>query len=317
MTDSDTTLPYNPYAASTPGQIMMREQDQSYGLDFTKQYLPSFSYHHSTQNSSQLDNGTLGNDSTTDSVTMAYTFKALTTMCNLSRVKTDSTQLTDSTTTSDAQTTSTTTTTPTTATEYHYQGTTDNASLSLNFQPNDRITLGTSVAENTITALADGTTTSGGGNTLGVTAMYKPFKTVTLNAGLQTSKTDAATTSTGDTAPAQSVQNQSLGIAWQCSKSFSLTTNFSKNSSQGGDNSDCKTDTFSTNMRWTPREWAKFDGYWSEQSLVYLDTVGSSESYMLGMNTQLGPIRALGKSTIELGVQHLWGDTTTGVTTLE
>ncbi len=312
MSDSDTTLPYNPYAASAPEQIMMREKDQSYALDFNQPHLPSFSFHHSTQDSTQLDGGTLGNDSTTDSMNVGYAFKSFNVNCNLNRVKTDSTQLTDAAGTSTSQSNSS----QSSNTTYQYQGTTDNATLSLTYQPNDRLNLGTSMSANTIKSISDGTTSTGGGDNLNFTALYKPFKTITLNAGVQTSKTDAETTSTGDSVPAQSTQNQTVGITWQPSKRFSLTTSYAINSAQGGANSDCKTNTISVNSRWNPRDWAKFDGYWTDQTVLYLDTTGNSDSNMIGVNAQFGPIRPLHKSTIELGAQHLWGDTTTGVTTL-
>jgi len=309
MTDSDSTLPYNPYAASTPAQIMMREQDQSYALDFNKQYLPSVSLHHTTQNSTQLNNGALGDDSTTDSVNLGYTYKAITANCNLNRVKTDSIQLIDSSTAS-------ATGSSTTNSTYHYQGTTDNKSVSLNFQPGERLNLGINMAENTITLVSDGATASSSGNNLVWTAMFKPFKTITLNAGMQTSNTDATTAANGSAVPAQSTRNLLLGAIWQSSKRLTVMTNFARNSAQGGENSDCKTDTVTINTRWLPKEWTKFDGYWSEQSLRYLDTVGSSQSNLLGANAQLGPITALHKSTFDVGIQHLWGNTTTGVSNL-
>lgn len=308
-TGSDTRLPYNPYSTNTADQIMMDEKNRSYTLNFARPNWPTLSLQHTSQDSSQLNNGVLGNSSITDSFNMNWTRQALNANLNLNHVSTDSRQLRYSADPYQPLPDVPQATDPVS----RFNGDTSNASMSLTYQPNERLNVGVNMATNKIKAVQDGANVESGGNNYSLTTMYKPVKSVTLNASLQASDTDASKTVTGSDVPSLKTQNLNLGTTWQPWSKFSLGTTFTRDKSQGGEYSNSVSDTLSVNSRWEPFEKAKFDGYWFTQKLKYIDTVGDSKSNMIGLNAQLGPI---GKATVELGAQHLWGNSTVGVSRL-
>lgn len=308
LTGEDVRQPYNPYSSSS-SSIIMHEQNRSYMLDFHRPNWPSVSLRRTTTDSQQEGDHTLGNASSTDSLMLAWTKNPITASLNLMRAATDSRQLRytldpyapvpDNPDPSDPV--------------YTYKGTTDNASLNLMYQPNDRLSVGMNLAKNNIATKNDGKTINSGGDSMTVNATYRPVQALTLTASARESNTDAATSVVGSDIPALTNRNLSLGANWQASQRMSFGVNYTNDHAEGGDSSNSSSNGLSANLWWQPLDQASLNGYWSSQGLHYLGAQGDSRSNMVGVSAQIGPIK---KATVSLDAQHIWGENSFGVTQL-
>ncbi len=291
--------PLNPYAATSSG-ITMNERNRAFSLNLHKMHWPSLSLQHTTVNAAQVGAELLGNTNTTDSLTLGLTRAEFTASLAFSRITTDSRQLMDLSNPS--------------ASIFRYQGTTHNSVLNLQYQPNDRLTVGANLAGNRIEMQnTQNTDTATRGRNAQLTASYRAGEKVSFNTTFSTSKTGAVESVTGSTISAQKNDTVTWGANWQPAERLNLGLNYARDLAEGGDFSNSKSDTLSANIGWQPHKQISCNSFWSRQQLRYLTESGNSVSNLLGMNSDIG---GLGKVRIKLDMQYLWGETAFGVSQL-
>jgi len=296
-TNGNTTrLPLNPYASNTQGSLLMDEINRYFTLDYHPKSWPRIVYQHSTQDSSQVGAGSLGDSTRTDSLSLTIAREHLNGTLNFNRVSTDSRQLTDINDPLSSQ--------------FSYRGATDNASLNLQYQPNDRVNMGVNVAANRIQANSTNGDTATSGHNAQVNASYRASKNLSFSSALTMNQTGSAQSVTGSNISAQQDRDLNFSADWQAMSNVKVNMLFSKSHTEGDLYSNSDSDNLTTNIGWEVNKQLDINGYWSRQNLSYLESPGGSVSNMVGMNTRIGP---LGKLRINLDAQHLWGETSTAV----
>ncbi|OPZ85332.1 MAG: hypothetical protein BWY76_01460 [bacterium ADurb.Bin429] len=299
----NTTLPYNPY--SSVDNILMEEKNRTYGVEYRREDWPALSLRRTTRDSTQIGTEGLGDTSVTDSLSITWDKSPLTASLNLNQREIDTRQLRYSTDPYQPLPDTPQTTDPI----YHYRATTSDASLNLNYTPNDRLNIGANLATNRIKADTDGVATTSSGRNAQVSANYRVTDRLTLNSNLTTTKTDATRTASGSDVPAQTSTDLSVGADWQARENLSVGLNYSTNSARGGEYSNSDSTMLAANIWWQPASRVSLNGYWNRQDLNYTDILGSSVNNMLGASAQV----SLGKATINLDAQRIWGENSFGV----
>ncbi|HOF89895.1 MAG TPA: hypothetical protein PLZ36_17600, partial [Armatimonadota bacterium] len=299
----NTTLPYNPY--SSVDNILMEEKNRTYGVEYRREDWPALSLRRTTRDSSQLGSEGLGDASVTDSLSITWDKSPLTASLHLNRRNIDTRQFRYSADPYQPLPDTPQATDPI----YHYRATTHDASLNLNYAPNDRLNVSANLATNTINSDTDGVATTSAGRNAQVSAHYRVSDRLTLNSNLTTTKTDATRTASGSDVPAQTSTDLSLGADWQARANLSVGLSYTTNSARGGEYSNSDSTMLAANAWWQPTSRVSLNGYWNRQNLNYTDLLGSSVNNMLGASTQV----ELGKAIVNLDAQRIWGENSFGV----
>lgn len=303
---NDTRLPYNPYSTTTGDEILMDEKNRTYAMTYRHPNWPVLSLTRTTRDSSQLGTQGLGDASVTDSFALNWTRSPVTASLNLNRRNIDTRQLRYSQDPYQPLPDNPSATDPI----YHYQATTNDIALNLNYQPGQKLNINANLAANAIKSDTDGAATRSSGNNAQVTANYQLSKQLTLNANMNTQNTDATKTATGSDVPSLTSTNSSVGADWHANDNkVTLGANYSANSSKGGQYSNSDSRMLGVNAWWQAANRVRLNGYWNRQNLSYPDTHGTSLNNMVGLGAEAG----LGKATMNLDAQRIWGNNSIGV----
>jgi len=296
---NNTRLPLNPYLFGSTSSLLMDEANRFYTIDYHRNGWPRLVYQHSTQDSTQVGAGDLGNSITTDSVSLTIAREHLNGSLDFNHVTNNSRQLTDLNNPESPV--------------FDYQGSTDNAALNLQYQPNDRVDVGVNLAANRIKASSTNGDTSTTGRNAQVRASYRASNNLTFSTSLTMNQTGSAQSVTGGNISALQDRNLNFNADWQPMQNVNVNLLYSKSRTQGDLYSNSDSDNLSANVGWQVNTLLNINGYWTRQNLKYLESPGGSVSNMVGMTTDIGP---LGKVKITLDAQHLWGETSAGVNQL-
>lgn len=306
VTGDNTRLPYNPYATSLSDEILMEEKNRSYGLEYRRPGWPIFNLRRTTRDSTQLGTQGLGDSTVADSLSLSWGTAPLNASLSLNRRNIDTKQLRYSNDPYQPLPDTPAATDPI----YHYQATTNDVALNLNYQPNDKLNIGANIAANAINSTTDGAAVKSSGQNAQVTSNYRVNEQLSLNANLNMRKTDATKTATGSDVPALTGSDLSLGADWHTrDNKLSLGTNYTANSSKGGEYSNSDSKMLSANAWYQAAERVRLNGYWNRQNLNYLDTQGKSTNNMVGLGAEIG----VKKATVNLDAQRIWGNNSFGV----
>ncbi len=309
-TGDNTQLPYNPYATNAADEILMNEKNRTYGLEYRLPNWPVLNLRRTTRDSTQLGTQGLGDASISDSLTLFWDKTPLNASLSFNRRTIDTKQLRYSNDPYQPLPDTPEATDPV----YHYQATTHDAALNLNYQPNDKLNIGANLAVNAIDSQSDGMSTKSTGRNAQVTANYRLTEQLSLNANLNSRKTDAMTTATGSDVPAVTGSDLSLGADWHSlDNKLSLGLNYTGNSSNGGEYSNSDSRMLSANAWYQAAERVRLNGYWNRQNLNYLDTLGTSTNNMVGVGAEIG----IKKATVNLDAQRIWGNNSFGVAQMQ
>ena len=141
-------------------------------------------------------------------------------------------------------------------------------------------------------------------------ASYRAADNLTFTTSLAANTTGSTHSVTGDDNAALRDRNFNFIADWRLKSNLYMNLAYNNTQTAGGYYSNSESDNLSANIGWQANPWLNLNGYWSRQNLQYMDSPGGSVSNMLGINTEIGPI---GKATLNLDVQHLWGETSYAV----
>ncbi|MHB9106131.1 MAG: hypothetical protein ACYDCO_03655 [Armatimonadota bacterium] len=293
---NNARLPLNPYTSSSTSDILMDELNQLFTIDYHKDSWPRLTYQRSTQDTSQVGSGSLGNTSTTDSLNLSLSGEKLSGALSFNHSTNSSRQLTDQ---NNPQ-----------SSIFEYSGTNDNANLNLQYQPNDRFDMGMNLAMNRIKAESSGGATTTTGSNAEVHANYQASKNLKLSAQLMANETGSAQSVTGGSINALKDQSMNVSATWKPTTNVDVNLMLTKQRTEGDLYSNSESDNITANVGWQASEKINLNGYWTRQNLKYIDSPGGSVSNMVGIHSDIGP---LGKVKLSMDAQHLWGETSEAV----
>ena len=301
----NTHEPVDPYnmtdqnAAGSATTGTTEEHTRSFGIDFRPTGWPVLSLRRTLYQTDDSLTSDASNATVTDTLSLAWTHRALTAKLGLNHVDTDSAQLTDPTDPS---------------TLFHYHSGTDGATMNVQFQPSDRWDIGTNLANNRTTSTDTSGTNRVNAESMQVTGHFRATSKLIFTTNFTDNRTGNAVNLDGSAIAGQTTSNMMFGVDWRPWTNLGLGVSYANNRSQGGDDStNSVTNSYSANVNWQPRKLVSLNSYWTRQDLQYLTGEGNSLSTMVGANTDLGPF---GRFKVTLDGQHLWGQTAVAVATL-
>lgn len=296
---NNTRLPLNPYGTSNTDDIMMDESNRLFTIDYHRENWPRITFQHSEQDSSQVGSGNLGSSLTTDSLNLSLGGQYLSGVLSLNRTTSNSRSLID--------------TSNPASPIFEYRGTNDNATLNLQYQPNDRFDMGMNLAMNRVASVgASGKTTTTGSNA-DLHANYQASRNLRFSAQLMRNETGSAQSVTGGSINALKDESVNLSATWEPTHNVDVNLTLTNQRTEGDLYSNSESNNITANVGWQANEKVTLNGYWSRQNLSYLDTPGGSVSNMVGIQADIGPI---GKVKLAMDGQYLWGETSDAVNQL-
>lgn len=282
----------------------IQQQNRSYAIDYHHPSGVTVTVQRNSRNSQQQGNTGNNNSSVSDSLTSSWNGNKLSASVNVDRTTSTSWLPVISGLPFGSQPVTSITAT---------QNTVNSAMLNMGYHPTDKVDVEVNLGANSVNALTGGVSSQTGGKSIQAMATYRPKDSLTLTANIQKNSTTAQKTSNGSGMPAQTNSNIATAAQWQATKKVNITTNYTSDGYSDGNFGSSATKTLSSNIAWQPGTRVTVNSYAARQQMVTPDLTAPSQSTLVGIGTQIGPIK---NTTLNIDLQHIKGATPEGVNQL-